>query len=91
MRAQDRPQDSWVEAGAGLGGGRRQHPALRGWGGGAAGRKGRPSAREEKEGEGVEDRNEETTEWTEEQRPFYTWAKRRGGAFPDREGLNPKG
>jgi hypothetical protein len=90
MRAQDSPQDGWVEAGAGLGEGRRQHPALRGWGGGAAGRKGRPSAREEKEGEGVEDRKEGTAEGIEEQRALYTRAKRRGGALPDRAGLNRK-
>jgi hypothetical protein len=66
-------------------------PALQGWGGGAAGRMGRPSAREGKEGKGVDDRIEETTKGIEEQRALYTRAKRRAGAFPDREGLNPKG
>jgi len=32
----------------------------------------------------------EQMEQMEEQRAFYMWAKRRGGANPDRAGLNPK-
>jgi hypothetical protein len=91
MRAQDSPQDGWVGAVAGLGGGSRQRRALRGWGGGAAGRKRRPSAREEKVGKGVEGRKEEATEGIEEQRHFHTGAKRRGDTFPDQEWLNPTG
>ena len=92
MRARDSPQDGWVEAGAGLRGGRRQRPALRGWGGGgAAGRKGRPSAREAREGERVADRKEGTTEEVEEQRVLYTRAKRRGSTLPDRAGLTGRG
>jgi hypothetical protein len=40
---------------------------------------------------GADDRKEETMEQMEEQRAFYMWAKRRGGAFPDQVGLNRKG
>jgi hypothetical protein len=40
--------------------------------------------------EGVEDRKGRTEE-VEEQRALYTWAKRRGGALPDRPGARPEG
>jgi hypothetical protein len=60
-------------------------------GGGAAGRKGRLSGREreEKEGRGVEDSKEGTTERIEEQRTLYTRTKRRRGALPDRGVAKP--
>jgi hypothetical protein len=53
-------------------------------------REGHPRGKRER-GEGVEDRKGSTTEEIEEQRALYTRAKRRGGALPDRAGLNPKG
>jgi hypothetical protein len=48
----------------------------------------RPAEREAKEEEGVEERKEGTT--GSRSSGFYTWAKRREGAFPDRAGLNRK-
>lgn len=59
---------------------------------GAAGRGEGLSARNEGRGWGrVYNRTEEMTEETEEQRVLYMFEKRRGGAYPDRGGLNPKG
>jgi hypothetical protein len=91
MRAQDSPQDGWVEAGAGLRGGRRQRPALRGAEAAAqqAEREGHPRGKRER-GEGVEDRKEGTMEENEEKQALYTRAKRREAALPDRAGLNRK-
>jgi hypothetical protein len=39
---------------------------------------------------GADDRKREMMEQMEEQRAFYMWAEPRGGANPDRAGLNPK-
>jgi hypothetical protein len=39
---------------------------------------------------GADDRKEKMMEQMEEQRAFYMWVKRRGGANPDRAGLNRK-
>jgi hypothetical protein len=39
---------------------------------------------------GADDRKREMIEQMEEQRAFYMWAERRGGANPDRAGLNRK-
>jgi hypothetical protein len=39
---------------------------------------------------GADDRKEEMMEQMEEQRAFYMWAERRGGANPDLAGLNRK-
>jgi hypothetical protein len=89
MRARDHQlEDGWIEARARPEAGRRQRPVLRGpeavvqqesRGGHLGGKR--------KKGEGVEDRKGGTTE---EQRALYTRARRRGGALPDREELNPK-
>jgi hypothetical protein len=71
--------------------GRRQRPAL--WGPEAAAQQARRGGHlggKRKKGEGVEDRKERLTKDLEEQRALYTQAKRRGGALPDRAGLNPK-
>lgn len=89
-----RLQDGWLKARAGLEAGRRQRPALRGPEAAAQqARRGGHLGGKRKKGEGVEDRNEgtmEELEEPEEQRALYTRAKRRGGALPDRAGLNPK-
>jgi hypothetical protein len=58
--------------------------------GGATIQKGRPAERVVRGEEGVEDRKEETAREIEEQRAPCTRAKRRGAAFPNRVGLNPK-
>jgi hypothetical protein len=47
----------------------------------------RSQARREAE---ADDRKEKTMEQIEEQRAFYMWANRQGGAFLDRVGLNRK-
>jgi hypothetical protein len=92
MRARDnRLQDGWLKARAGLEAGRCQQPVLRGPEAAAqqARRGGHLGGKREK-GEGVEDRKEETMKELEEQRALYTRAKRRGCALPDRTGLNLK-
>jgi hypothetical protein len=40
--------------------------------------------------EGADDRRKGMMEQMKEQRAFYMWAKRRGGANPDRAGLDRK-
>jgi hypothetical protein len=61
--------------------------------GGAASHEGRPAGRgkrqRERRGDGVEDKKVETVKGIEEQRAFYTRAKRHEGAVPDLAELNP--
>jgi hypothetical protein len=92
MRARDnRLQDGWVKAMARLEAGRCQRPALQGPEAAAQQASiGGHLGRKRKKGEGVEDRKKETMEEVEEQRAFYTRAKRREGALRGRAGLNPK-
>jgi len=85
--------------GAGLGGGRRQRPALRGLDGGTAGRKETPTIWMEKRkwGEKSERGEEQETKtkrrWrgSREQRAFIPAQSGEGHAMPDWAGLNRKG
>jgi hypothetical protein len=83
------PAGGWLGRGEGkFGGGASSAAGAAGpGGGGAAGRKGRPPGREAKERRRSSRR---TMVEIEEQRALYTRAKRRGGALPDRAGLNRK-
>jgi hypothetical protein len=91
MRARDSPQDGWFEAGAGCW--FVNVVSAQRYGAEAAAQqadRGDHLRGKRERGKRVEDRKEGTTEGSEEQRALYTRAERRGGALPDRAGLNPR-